>query len=462
MRRSYRFLVPLFGALLLLLSAFPASAHDPDDGHDHEDHSGPGSTGPDVHSQNLKILATSPRPTRVTQSDLAFDGRIAYAGTYDGFRVIDISDPENPVQLLHYVCPGSQGDVSFYHGLLFVSIDGPRSNDSCSSTAVSASTPGAWEGLRIFDVRDPINPQYIAAIRTDCGSHTNTLVPDPANSRVLIYVSSYPLGTAAIGPNCQVPHGFISIVDVPLSSPASASVSKYYLDPATELGNFLSGGRPYDFTACHDISVFTELNLAAAACMSEAQIWDISDPANPVFLRRFDDPVINTRNSDLWHSAAFSWDGRVVAFGDESGGGSAARCATPNDLRGRIWFLDLESWTLQGTFKIPRVVTTSCTMHNFNFIPLTGGRKVLVSSAYSGGTTVIDVDKLIAGATPAEAEIGYYQSGGGSVWSSYWYNGFIYGQGNRGLDVMLLSDNARAGARKFSYMNPQTQETVIP
>ena len=60
------------------------------------DHSGPGSTGPDLHSQNMKLLANVPRSAPATQSDLAFAGRYAYAGNYLGFRVIDISEPEHP------------------------------------------------------------------------------------------------------------------------------------------------------------------------------------------------------------------------------------------------------------------------------------------------------------------------------------------------------------------------------
>ena len=34
------------------------------------------------------------------------------------------------------------------------------------------------------------------------------------------------------------------------------------------------------FRGCHDIQVFLELQVAAAACLSEGQIWDISDPLN--------------------------------------------------------------------------------------------------------------------------------------------------------------------------------------
>jgi len=101
-------------------------------------------------------------------------------------------------------------------------------------------------------------------------------------------------------------------------------------------------------------------------------------------------------------------------------------------------------------------------MHNFNFITLPNGRKVLVASAYTGGTTVVDVDALLGGASEAEAEIGYFRPHGGSAWSSYWYNGFIYTNDIfRGVDLLLLSDKVRAGARKLPFMNPQTQINLI-
>jgi hypothetical protein len=94
-------------------------------------------------------------------------------------------------------------------------------------------------------------------------------------------------------------------------------------------------------------------------------------------------------------------------------------------------------------------------------VPLRG-RNVLVSSAYTAGTSIIDVDKLIGGAGSRASEIGYYKPSGANTWSSYWYNGFIYGNDIvRGLDIFLLSDKVRMGARKLPYLNPQTQETLI-
>lgn len=456
MRHLPRMLVIVAMALSIGIASAPANARD-------GDHSGPGSTGPDQHSQNVKLLANVPRSAPATQSDLAFDGRLAYAGNYIGFRVIDVADPENPVVVTDFRCNGAQSDVSVYRGLLFQSVDSPQSSGACSSTNVTASTPGMFEGIRIFDVANPAAPVHLTSVPTDCGSHTHTLVPDPANNRVLVYVSSYPLGAAAQGPTCRSlegggGHSKISIIEVPLADPSAATVSPYHLDAGTEWATYLGA---YTFRACHDISVFTEVGLAAAACMSEAQVWDISNPTSPQFLWRYDNPAIQPANTDLFHSATFSWDGRIVAFGDESGGGGAARCTDPEDDQGRIWFVDVTTGNDLGSYKIPRSESGTCTMHNFNFIPLRG-RNVLVSSAYTGGTTVVDIDKLLAGASESDAEVGYYKPSGANTWSSYWYNGHIYANDIlRGVDVFLLSDQARAGARRLPYLNPQTQESLI-
>ena len=463
MRPLARVLLLVVLALSMVLGAAPAGVDDPEE---QGDHAGPGSTGPDQHSTNMKLLANVAKATGATQSDLAFAGRYAYAGNYQGFRVIDVSDPEAPTVVTDFRCNGAQSDVSVYGNLLFQSVDQPQNNGGCDSTnvGVNAATPGMFEGIRIFDVSNPAAPAHLGSIRTDCGSHTHTLVPDTGNGRVLLYVSSYPLGTAAQGPNCVRledggGHSKISIVNVPLANPTAATVSAYNLDSATEWATYLG---QFTLRACHDISVFTELKLAAAACMSESQLWDISDPAAPVLKWRYDNPAIQPAHTDLFHSASFSWDGAVVAFGDESGGGGGARCTNPNDNRGRIWFVDTATGTELASYKVPRSETGTCTMHNFNFLPLSNGRKVLVSSAYTAGTTVVDVDKLLGGATAAAAEVGYYKPSGGNTWSSYFYNGFIYANDiARGVDIFLLSDKVRAGARKLPYLNPQTQEVVI-
>jgi hypothetical protein len=254
-------------------------------------------------------------------------------------------------------------------------------------------------------------------------------------------------------------HSKISIIEVPVSNPTAATVSAYNLDPATQWATYLGA---FTFRACHDISVFVELGLAAAACLSEGQLWDISDPANPEFLWRYDNPNIKPENVDLFHSSSFSWDGSIVAFGDESGGGGAARCVDPEDNQGRIWFVETDDATELSSYKIPRSVTTTCTMHNFNFVPRRDGGNILVSSAYTGGTTIVDVDKLLDGASEAAAEVGYYVPDQANAWSSYWYNGLIFSNGTpRGVDIFRVTDKAVATAQKLPMLNPQTQINTI-
>ena len=68
------------------------------------------------YSQNMHPLgfsdrANSPEPNFTANSDLAFWGKTAYQGNYDGFRIIDVTEPDNPVEL---------SDYPPQHGLLLV------------------------------------------------------------------------------------------------------------------------------------------------------------------------------------------------------------------------------------------------------------------------------------------------------------------------------------------------------
>ena len=445
----------------VLGAAGPAAAHD--------DHPGWYLPSPESATKNLKLVASAPRTKPIStyrNSDLAFWGRYAYGGHYDGFRILDISEPESPQVIVDFPCPGSQHDVSVWDGFLFVSVETPRTSPACDSTAQPGGTPG-FEGIRIFDVRDPAQPVLVAGVPTDCGSHTHTLVPDTANDRVLLYVSSY---TASVLPassygnecvrfdaNVQIAHNKISVVEVPLAAPSTASVVSEPRFPQNDYRNTPG------FRGCHDITVFLEMKRAAAACMGEGQIWDISDLEAPTVVGRVHNP-----NVEFFHSATFSWDGRTVVFGDEAGGGTGPRCRAQDPVTlGALWFYDVGSLdTLSGSevepplgsFKVPRAQgdTANCTMHNFNAVPL-HGRNVLVSSAYAAGTTVIDFTD-----PTNPVEVGHHDPHGANTWSSYWYNGFIYtSDSGRGIDVMNLTGPTTAGARKLPHLNPQTQISLL-
>jgi hypothetical protein len=387
-------------------------------------------------------------PTR-THSDIAFWGDIGVAGNYDGFRVFNRQTHQLYVS---YLCRGPQDDVSLwqYNGrlLLFLSVDRPQINGATTcgqsnSTDTTASDPNGWEGIRIFDITDPGSPVYLHAVRTDCGSHTHTLVPDLGNGRLLLYVSSYPIGSNNIGGVCQPPFGKISIVSVPLDAPETASV----LAQPTISAPAYSGA-----VGCHDITVFLAIHKAAASCMSEGQLWDISDPANPAT-----QSAVHIDNASVWfwHSGEFTWDGQYVVFDDEGTG----NCSSSSN--GRIWIYRVSDAAFQSSYMIPRPQGSEyCSVHNGNVVPV-AGKYLLVAAWYAGGTSVIDFT------TPsAPHEIAYYDAvvgrGAADTWSSYWYNGTIYANDiARGVDAFkLISATNRVGAT-WDYLNAQTQENLV-
>src|SRR5687767_13625099 len=70
-------------------------------------------------TSNIHAKGHSPHPAtflqpdgvREVNSDIAFQGNVAFNGNYNGFRVIDISDPDSPVEIVHQGCNGDQGDI---------------------------------------------------------------------------------------------------------------------------------------------------------------------------------------------------------------------------------------------------------------------------------------------------------------------------------------------------------------
>jgi hypothetical protein len=482
---------------------------------------GPGASG-------IGLLGLSDKDG-ATNSDLAFYGSRAYAGNYDGFRIFDIRNPTRPRLLADVRCRAVQSDLSVFRadgGRLFLlqSIDRPVTAPDCSGVDTGTTIenepgpdgqPGVprtrarfgYEGLRLFDVTDSSNPRYMGFFRTECGSHTHTLVPDRANGVVHAYIPSYPLGTgitpevdrqAAGSLFCDAPHAKISIVDIPLSDPAAGSVRTQPLSSDTET---YDPDGPYDptggetggpsgtqaaFTACHDFQAFMPRDVIVGSCAGDVQYWSIRSRGEPTsadgqphtHIKREDG---TTESFDFIHNAVVTWDGRMVAVSDESGGGSEARCDGPNTKRGFTFFYPLVEpgqrvdgfADLRGRYIIPRPQSSEiCVSHNGITVPTADGRYLMTQAFYQGGNSFYDFTN------PAAArEIGYtdLETGTGSSdsWSSYWYNGVMYvngglnrrnapGQtaGNRGFEAYRLTDEdgRRLQTKRWRHLNPQTQE----
>jgi hypothetical protein len=138
--------------------------------------------------------------------------------------------------VITYVCPASQSDVSVYGNLLFVSGEGMSGRLDCSGEGVAeAVSHERLRGIRIFDISDIRNPEYVANVQTCRGSHTHTVVEDPDDDQnVYIYVSgSAPVRPAEELPGCSAllpsedPNSAlfrIEVIRVPLDDPSQAAI----------------------------------------------------------------------------------------------------------------------------------------------------------------------------------------------------------------------------------------------
>jgi hypothetical protein len=187
---------------------------------------------------NIRLLSTTPPSPKflgVTNSDLAFTGKYAIQGNYNGFQIFDLTTPEKPRLVLEYVCPASQSDVSVYRNLLFVSGEGQTGRTDCGIQGVPEPvSKDRLRGLRIFDISDMENPKYVANVQTCRGSHTHTVVTDPRDkANVYIYIS----GSAGVRSEEELAGCFdgpiddpktarfrIEVIKVPLAAPETAAI----------------------------------------------------------------------------------------------------------------------------------------------------------------------------------------------------------------------------------------------
>lgn len=457
MQLRIRRAVPL-AALLLVGAAVPAVA----------DHATRESTT-NIHALGHSPQAGSfevPDGQRVLSSDIAFQGKLAYQGNYNGFRVIDISAPGNPKLLSHPQCNGDQGDIVVWGDILVRSWNTKRADARVCGDQV---VPAGFEGVHIFDVSDPAAPKLLGDVELPCGSHTATAA-GVDNGDLIVYSNISSSVGCGVGLNLAGQNAlgdFMDVIAVPLSDPGAASL--IHREP-------LAGPTdPAVRTGCHDVGVILgDVNRAACASADTINVWDVSNVRDPVLDFTITEPGVGDSSTNgRWHSAAFTWDGQVIAAGWEPGGGGEAECeATDPDVDKSMFFYDADTGAKLGQWVLPRAqgADENCTVHNYNLVPLKSGRYVAVSGNYQAGTWVTDFTDPANPTTIAYSDppsLGAGSACGGActiagAWSTYWYNGFVYESDiSTGLNVFRVSGKATAGAIKLSRLNPQTQETSL-
>ena len=479
-------------------------------------------TGPD----GQPIPGPPPAQLGSTNSDLAFSGNLLFVGNYNGINFYDIDNPMKIKLRTSVLCPGGQGDVSIYGHLLFMSAEAMNGRTDCGvqgiplppgytpppPTPAAPAAPGAagaeaarvrrpppppspdrFRGVRIFDITDLSNPKQVAAVQSCRGSHTHSLLVDPKDKdNVYIYISgtgnvrqSEELAECTGGQPEENPNTAlfrIDIIKVPLAHPELAKIvssPRIFTDAQTgALNGLWKGGKHGEGTQttsvtdkCHDITIYSAVGLAAGACSGNGILLDISNPVNPVRIAAVNDP-----NYAFWHSANFNNAGTKVLFTDEWGGGGQPRCRASDPMNwgaDAIFTLSKGKLTLASYYKMPAPQTEfeNCVAHNGSLVPIPG-RDILVQAWYQGGVSLVDFTDA---ARPFE--IAYFDRGPidgakramGGQWSSYWYNGYIYGSEiARGVDVFKLVPNKyitqneidAANQVHFAELNVQNQPKI--
>jgi hypothetical protein len=486
---------------------------------------------------------------KATYSDLAFWGDHAFVGYYTGgagfpagtgsrggVQIFDISRPEAPRLIRDFKCDGAQNDPILWDSddngiadIMLLAVDTAMASPHCGAARVPGSTPNGWEGVRVFTMSDnPRRPfrsiEQVDTVYTDCGAHTITLWPefadDRRNARLLVYVSSYPLGA---GPTCgdtehqnmanpydEDPgspnnplHGVVQVVEVPVDNPensrelggAQQLQISYPGDPDgrqewCEKG--ICAGVEPAAVACHDIVVHVEHRLAGGACAEQGQVWEIDangmpDTQNPISVG--DDKVSSGGTGqfpgaiDFFHSVMFDNEAETVNWVDESFGGG---CPTFTNYQprpwnpaggrhktGRMFFSDLQG-NFQSEFHVGDVrpdprANEYCSAH-MGMAVMGIERDLLVNAWYTGGVDVIDFTnptnlREIAWNDPVR------QSG---TWSAYPYTGptFRRGPGTpvyasdgvtnngqaEGMVVYRTLIEQASRRNRVDHLNPQTMD----
>lgn len=320
-----------------------------------------------------------------------------------GVHIMDVTNPEKVKEVAHLPCVVSQGDIQISHDqkTVLVAADSAGGPDACTGVGKL--------GFMTVDISNIRKPKAVGFAEIPRGSHNITAHP----RKPLVYNSDSDLGRT----------GEIQIWSI--KNPAKPKL----VNTVPSLPH-----------SPHDISFNKKGDMAVTAAISHFDLFDTSDPANPVLLHTEQCP-----GCSITHDAKFTPDGKHLFIGDEGGGGAPYPCPG-----GALYSYQLQGTTpvLAGVYEPAEVVAGpggpgSCTSHVFEITP---DSKRLAISWYSLGTRYLDISDpagpTFGGTGAGILELGWFVPEGSSSWSSKFSTDGNYIFSNdiqRGLDVYKIT-----------------------
>lgn len=263
-------------------------------------------------------LASEPVITKVSKilpkgiSAVCIEGQYLYAGGKGVVNVLDITDPKAPKELGSVKFPGGARQMVAYNGKLYV----------------SARESGVW----IFDISNPAEPALLS--RFD-GVELSTGIDAAGDA---IFVGERMTGVEFVDGRNPSKAEHIQIIKTPESQTVFYSNGYLYsgewhsgqvtIFDARDLGNiqmvkqinlqgfgdglWVSGNRLYASTGHHHRNSAKKLQDGDG---HGVEIWDVSNPEEPVFISRCEFDIFYISGIDYWLPRP-SGDGKTLFCGD--------------------------------------------------------------------------------------------------------------------------------------------------
>lgn len=289
--------------------------------------------------RNLDLISTTPPPETFTgsrNSDLAFMDHYVIQGNYDGFIIWDISDPSSPELVVDYLCPASQGDVSVFENLLFVSGEGLEGRLDCGTEGVENTvSEERFRGVRIFNITDIEEPELITNVQTCRGSHTHSLLETLKDDENIYIYSS---GIAPVRPEEEMEgcaSGLptdkeysslfrIDVIKVPVESPEKAHLVR---EPEVLTGlepTPVHGFAPADLEAIEDAKaedafIFENFGhpFVLPDSLTRELLNDIVEEREGTGRPTAADSTVLRENLDEILMESVGWPGEIVEYGPD-------------------------------------------------------------------------------------------------------------------------------------------------
>ena len=360
-------------------------------------------------------------------TDIAFWGKFAIQGNWDGFSIRDISDSNNPTTVGRAFCDGNQGDVTVWNNIVVRSWNtpgGPRRIRRRTDVRRPARSGRLGGNSRLQHPRqgEPARPRCrprAAPTRTHCpgqgeraGPHLQQLVR--------------PFGD---GPESAC-HVRLDRHHRSASGGKAGNASYLRAEPSEH--------------TCHDIGVILgSVKKAACAGGEGFRVFSLGGPdgglEDPELLYHVTIPGVT-----IGHSAAFSADGDVIIFGHEPRR-SHRRVRSNRSVLDRSFSSSTRipaHCSAPGSCPHAQGPTENCTLHNYNVVP-SKKRDLLVSGNYQAGTWVVDFTDPAAAFTVAWSDPPPKPVPPGTpfccdvtgAWSSYWYRTIYETNIGEGLNI---------------------------